>query len=105
MGLSGQVPIRVDAATKEALLALLDQAAEAGWSRRAACRRLGLPERRANRWLRRREADRLADAKPGGSPLHGILAEEAEAILAVFEQWGRACQDVCVSDLGQMGYR
>ena len=89
MGLSGQVPNRVDAATKQALLALLDEAAGAGWSRRQACRRLDLPERRANRWLRRREAGRLVDAKPGGSPLHAILAEEAEAVLAVFEQWGQ----------------
>ncbi|MDN5934451.1 MAG: integrase core domain-containing protein [Pseudonocardia sp.] len=87
MGLSGQVPNRVDAATKAALLALLDQALEADWTLRDACRGLGLPERRANRWLRRREAGRLADAKPGGGPLHGLLAGEVEAILAVFEQW------------------
>ena len=80
MGLSGRVPNWVDAATKEALLALLDGALEAGWTRRAACGGLDLPERRAGRWLRRREA--------GGSPLHGILAEEAAAILALFEQWG-----------------
>lgn len=87
MGLSGRVPNRVDAATKQALLSLLEQATDAGWSRREACRGLELPERRANRWLRRRAADRLADAKPGGSALHGILAEEAAAILAVFEEW------------------
>ena len=89
MGLSGQVPNRVDAATKAALLALLDDALAAGWTVRDACRGLGLPERRANRWLGRRDAGRLADAKPGGSPLHGILAGEVEAILAVFEQWAQ----------------
>jgi len=89
LGLSGRVPNRVDAATKEALLGLLDEALEAGWTRREACRRLELPERRANRWLRRRDAGRLADGKPGGGPLHAILAEESEAILALFEQWGQ----------------
>ena len=87
MGLSGRVPNRVDVATKAELLSLLGQASEAGWTLRDACRGLGLAERRANRWLARREAGRLADAKPGGSPLHGILAQEAEAILAVFEAW------------------
>ncbi len=35
----------------------------------------------------RAQAGRLADAPPGGSPLHAILAQEAEAILAVFEDW------------------
>jgi len=87
LGLSGRVPNRVDAATKEALLALLDQAARAGWSRRQACRRLDLPERRANRWLARRDVGRLTDAQPGGPALHGILAEETAAILSVFETW------------------
>ncbi len=88
MGLSGRVSSRVDAATKQSLLGLLDEAVEAGWTRREACRGLGLPERRASRWLRRREGGRLADTTPGGGPLHAILAEEAEAILAVFEEWG-----------------
>ncbi len=89
MGLSGRVPSRVDAATKEALLGLLEKALEAGWTVRAACRGLDLPERRAGRWLRRRDAGRLADGKPGGGPLHGILAEEAAAILALFEELGQ----------------
>ncbi len=65
------------------------EALEAGWMRLLACRRLELRERRANRWLRRRDADRLADGKPGGGPLHAILAEESEAILALFEEWGQ----------------
>ncbi|XAS78285.1 hypothetical protein V3G39_17805 (plasmid) [Dermatophilaceae bacterium Sec6.4] len=89
MGLSGQVPNRVDAATKEGLLALLDTAMEAGWTWRAACAHLGVSERRSNRWARRRAAGRLADGAPGGSPVHGILPEESEAILALFEQWGQ----------------
>jgi putative transposase len=35
----------------------------------------------------RRGVGRLVDAKPGGAPLHGLLAEEVDAILAVFEEW------------------
>ncbi|EWT04119.1 integrase, partial [Intrasporangium chromatireducens Q5-1] len=69
------------------MLALVDEALEAGWSVRDACRVLELPERRAHRWDRRRGEGRLADAKPGGAPVHGLLAEEVEAILAVFEDW------------------
>ena len=38
--------------------------------------------------VERPEAGRLADGRPGGSPLHGILAEEAQGILALFEEWG-----------------
>jgi len=87
LGLSGRVPNRVDAATKSELLGLLDEALEAGWTWRQTCRSLGLPERRANRWLRRRTAGRLADARPGGGPVHAILAQEGEVILAVFEDW------------------
>jgi len=89
LGLSGRVPHRVAAATKSELLGLLDEALESGWTWRAACRGLDLPERRANRWRRRREAGRLADANPGGDPVHGILAEEADAILAVFGEWAQ----------------
>lgn len=62
---------------------------EAGWTWRAACAHLGVSERRSNRWARRRAAGRLADGAPGGSPVHGILPEESEAILALFEQWGQ----------------
>ena len=80
--------MRVPAATKSELLDLLDAALEAGWTLRSACRALELPERRARRWLRRREVGRLTDATPGGGPVHGILEEEREAILALFEQWG-----------------
>lgn len=78
----------MDAATKTGLLGLLDHAIGQGWTLRAACRVLDLPERRARRWTRRRGAGRLVDAKPGGTPLHGILPEEREAILALFEAWG-----------------
>lgn len=88
MGLSGRVPRRVDAATKAALLDLVDEAVEAGWKIRRVCSVLELGEVRAHRWYARRARGRLADAKPGGSPMHGILSEEAEEILALFEEWG-----------------
>ena len=88
MGLSGQVPRRVDAATKSGLLDLLDAAIDEGWSLRRACAQLELGEPRAYRWLGRRDHGELADAKPGGSPMHGLLDEEAEQIVALFHEWG-----------------
>lgn len=87
MGLSGRVPRRVDAATKAGLLDLIDEAVEAGWKIRRVCGVLELGEVRAHRWYARRARGKLADAKPGGSPMHGILPEEAEEILALFEEW------------------
>jgi transposase InsO family protein len=88
LGLSGRVPHRVDAATKANLLELLDDALEQGWTVRRACRALELGEVRAHRWIARRARGRLADLPPGGAPMHGILAEEAAEILALFEEWG-----------------
>lgn len=88
MGLSGRVPHRVDAATKAGLLGLIDEALDAGWTIRRACHALELGEVRAHRWYGRRARGRLADEKPGGSPMHGILPEEAAEILALFEEWG-----------------
>lgn len=88
MGLSGRVPRRVDAATKAGLLDLIDEAVEAGWTIRRASGVLEVGEVRAHRWHARRARGKLADAQPGGSPMHGLLPEEAEEILALFEQWG-----------------
>ena len=88
MGLSGRVPRRVDAATKAGLLDLVDDAVDAGWSLRRACRVLELGEVRAHRWYARRARGRLADRSPGGGPVHGILPEEAAEILGLFEEWG-----------------
>jgi putative transposase len=78
----------VDAATKAALLGLLDEATEAGWAIRRACQALELGEVRAHRWIARRALGRLADKAPGGSPAHGLLDAEAAEILALFDQWG-----------------
>ncbi|MCK5641651.1 MAG: DDE-type integrase/transposase/recombinase [Gammaproteobacteria bacterium] len=88
MGLSGGVPNRVDAATKTALLHLLDEAVTAGFTLRRACGELDLSEVRAHRWIARRAAAQLDDRAPGGSPLHGLLDAEAAQILALFDQWG-----------------
>lgn len=86
MGLSGRVPPRVDAATKADLLDLVEQAVAAGWEFRAACRVLELSTARAYRWLGRRAADELADHRPGGSPLHGLLPDEVAEIVALLHQ-------------------
>lgn len=88
MGLGGRVPHRVDAATKSGLLDLLDEAVDAGWTLRRVCHELEVPERRAHRWIARRAGGRLADRAPGGSPMHGLLAEEVAEILALFDEWG-----------------
>ncbi len=89
MGLTaGPVPTRVDAEVKAGLLDLVEHAVEAGWSARRACRLLGLDDLRTARWQARRDADALADRRPGGHPVHALLESEREAILAVAETWG-----------------
>lgn len=50
---------------------------------------LEVSPRRVRRWQRRRQAGAdLADAAPGGSPVHGILAWEEQAILELFAEFG-----------------
>ena len=89
MGLTtGPVPSRVDEMTKAGLLALVDHALERGWSVRAAAGLLGLDEVRVGRWQLRRAGGQLADRRPGGHPLHGLLEHERAAILTLFEAWG-----------------
>jgi len=88
LGLSGRVPSRVDEATKAAVLALIDDAVEAGWTFRGACRELELGEVRAYRWIERRAAGELADRAPGGSPMHGLLDDEVAEIIALYHEWG-----------------
>jgi hypothetical protein len=38
----------------------------------------------------RRAADQLADGRPGGSPLHGLLDWEVAEIVALLQQWARS---------------
>jgi putative transposase len=88
LGLSaGPVPPRVDARVKAGLLDLVDAAAEAGWSTRRAALLLGLDLDRVRRWTERRAAGALDDRRPG-TPVHGILPTERDAILALAEAWG-----------------
>jgi hypothetical protein len=53
-----------------------------------ACHQLELAKRRGHRWLVRLARGGLADAAPGGSPMHGLLDAEAEEVLALFDEWG-----------------
>jgi putative transposase len=50
---------------------------------------LGGTRVRGHRWLARREAGTLNDARPGGHPVHGLADWEIEAILALFDEWGQ----------------
>jgi transposase InsO family protein len=77
----------VAAATKHALLGLVDQAVAQGFTTQAACRVLQVGERRVNRWQARRTAGSLAD-HPGGGAVHGLLDEEVEQILDLAAEWG-----------------
>jgi putative transposase len=70
------------------LLGLLNEATAAGWSFAGACRQLELGEVRAYRWAQRRAAGELDDRTPGGSPMHGLLDDEVQAIIALYHQWG-----------------
>jgi transposase InsO family protein len=79
----------VDSATKAALLELVDRAMKEGWDHRRCCQVLDLKESRAWRWRARRQADRLVDHASGGHAVHGLLTEEREAIVALFESWGQ----------------
>jgi putative transposase len=88
LGLSGAVPSRVDAATKDALLDLLDAAVDGGWGFAGACHELELGERRAYRWMERRDSGQLDDRAPGGSPMHGLLDGEVAEIVALYHEWG-----------------
>ncbi|WP_084648382.1 integrase core domain-containing protein [Acidipropionibacterium thoenii] len=84
------VPARVDAATKGALLGLVEHATDRGWPVEKACAVLGLDVRRARRWTRRRETDAaagLVDARPGAS-VNALRPAEVEAIVSAFETFG-----------------
>lgn len=53
------------------------------------CSLWGVADDRVHRWRARlRHVGTLVDQAPGGHPVHGLLAAEEEAILAVAERWG-----------------
>lgn len=99
--MSGPTPARVDAATKSALLGLVAEAVETGWTVDAAITYLQLPPARYYRWRTRAAADRLDDLAPGGGATHGLLAEEVAEILKVLEKWGP--EDQSYSKLAHRG--
>jgi putative transposase len=86
--LSGPIPTRVDKAAKSRVLAIIDEAMAAGWSLGRVCGALELDRRRAWRWQARAAIGALADRPPGGNPIHGLLVEEEQAIVELFEEWG-----------------
>lgn len=91
MGLTaGPVPARVDATVKAGIADLVDHAVTGGWSAQAACVLLGVDDSRVARWAARRAAGGdLADAPPGGHPVHGLLGWEKTAIVELFDAWGQ----------------
>jgi putative transposase len=86
--LIGGVPPRVAAATKHALLELVDQAVAEGFTMQRVCRVLQVTQRRVRRWQARRVAGALQDRSAGGGAVHGLLEEEVEQILELAEEWG-----------------
>ena len=75
------VPARVDAATKQGLLDLVDYAAGQGWPVSKTCEVLGLSNRRHRRFRHRQDSGKkLDDGRPGASP--GALMPS--------EVWGEA---------------
>ena len=60
------VPVRVDAATKQGLLDLVDYAAGRGWPVSKTCEVPGLSDRRHRRFRRRQDSgNKLDDGRPG----------------------------------------
>jgi putative transposase len=86
--MSGPVRARVEGAAKAKLLELIDQATSQGWSMARACGLLQLDRVRVYRWLARRAEGALEDRAPGGNAIHGLLAEEEQAIIDLFDTWG-----------------
>jgi putative transposase len=86
--MSGPVPARVDGAAKSRLLDLVDEATAQGWTAARACGVLEIDRRRLWHWQARRAEGRLDDAEPGGHPVHGLLPDEEQAIVELFNQWG-----------------
>ena len=89
MGLNGPVPARVPAEVKHLVLKTVDNAAAAGFSHRWATRIWDVSDDRVHRWRARwRQCGSLENLAPGGSPTHGLLPDEIDAILAITETWG-----------------
>ncbi|MGH9212556.1 MAG: hypothetical protein ACRD2C_18070 [Acidimicrobiales bacterium] len=89
MGLSGPLPARVPAEVKELVLKSVDDAVAGGFGHSWVCSLWQVSDDRVHRWrVRRLATGTLVDQAPGGNPVHGILPDEVDAILAVAERWG-----------------
>ncbi len=86
--MSGPIPARVDEPAKVALLGLIGDAMEAGWSLARVCGLLEIDRRRVWHWQQRASAGTLADRPPGGNPIHGLLDWEETAIVDLYNEWG-----------------
>lgn len=86
--MSGPIPARVDEPVKAALLGLVTDALDAGRSVGRAAGVLEIERGRLWRWQRRQTGGTLADRRPGGNPIHGLLAWEEEAIVELYSEWG-----------------
>jgi transposase InsO family protein len=80
---------RLTGGQKAGLLALIDDAQAAGWSLERAADLAGVGHRRVQRWRARRTAGTLEDRRPGGNPVHRLLASEEQAVLDLIEEWGK----------------
>jgi hypothetical protein len=89
LGLSGPLPARVPAEVKELVLKTVEEAVAGGFVHGWACSLWQVSDDRVHRWrVRRLHVGTLEDQAPGGHPVHGLLATEIEAILAIAETWG-----------------
>ncbi|HWB36413.1 MAG TPA: integrase core domain-containing protein [Rugosimonospora sp.] len=71
------------------MLAIIDQAVDAGWKLGRICDVLQIDRRRVWRWQHRQAAGTsLDDRPPGGGAIHGLLDWEITEILALAEEWG-----------------
>ncbi|MGH9260167.1 MAG: DDE-type integrase/transposase/recombinase, partial [Acidimicrobiales bacterium] len=74
---------------KELVLKTVDDAVAEGFAHSWVCGLWGVADDRVHRWRARLcDVGSLVDRAPGGHPMHGILASEVAAILAVAEEWG-----------------
>ncbi|HSH62154.1 MAG TPA: hypothetical protein VK988_21400 [Acidimicrobiales bacterium] len=75
---------------KELVLKSVDEAVAEGFAHSWVCALWGVSDDRVHRWRTRlRDVGTLVDRAPGGNPVHGLLASEIDAILAVAEEWGQ----------------
>ena len=71
------------------MLKQVEEAVAEGFSQAWVCSLWSVSDDRVHRWRQRLSATgTLIDQAPGGSPTHGILPWEAQAILDLAETWG-----------------